>query len=161
MVKAVIFDMFETLVTHYSCPLYLGTQIAAGIGISNEEFQTIWHPSEEKRTIGIQTLEDVLEEILRKHNFYSEDLLKRIVEKRIATKQSCFERLNPEIIPMLEEIKKSNRKIALISNCFSEEAVVIRQSKIAEYFDSMLLSFEQGMKNRVQKYLKNASKSWM
>ena len=114
-----------------------------------------------KKIKGIQTLEDVLEEILRKHNLYSEDLLKRIVEKRIATKQACFERLNPEIIPMLEEIKKSNRKIALISNCFSEEAVVIRQSKIAEYFDSMLLSFEQGMKNRVQKYLKNASKSWM
>ena len=54
MVKAVIFDMFETLVTHYSCPLYLGTQIAAGIGISNEEFQTIWHPSEEKRSKGFR-----------------------------------------------------------------------------------------------------------
>ena len=146
MVKAVIFDMFETLVTHYNRPLYFGEQIAADIGISNEEFQTIWHPSGEKRTIGIQTLEDVLEEILRKHNLYSEDLLRRIVEKRIATKQACFEKLNPEIIPMLEAIRRSNRKIALISNCFSEEAVVIRQSKLAGYFDSMLLSFEQGMK---------------
>ena len=77
MVKAVIFDMFETLVTHYNRPLYFGEQIAADIGISNEEFQTIWHPSGEKRTIGIQTLEDVLEEILRKHNLYSEDLLKK------------------------------------------------------------------------------------
>ena len=147
MVKAVIFDMFETLVTqYYNCPLYFGEQIAADIGISNEEFQTIWHPSGEKRTIGIQTLEDVLEEILRKHNLYSEDLLRRIVEKRIATKRVCFENLNPEIIPMLEAIRRSNRKIALISNCFSEEVVVIRQSKLAGDFDSMLLSFEQGMK---------------
>ena len=54
MVKAVIFDMFETLVTHYNRPLYFWEQIAADIGISNEEFQTIWHPSEEKRTKGFR-----------------------------------------------------------------------------------------------------------
>ena len=145
MIKAVIFDMFETLVTHYNYPLYFGEQIAADIGISNEEFQTIWNPSEEKRTIGLWTLEEVLENILRAHDRYSEDLLKFIVKKRVATKQACFENINPEIIPMLEAIKQSNRKIALISNCYSEEVGVIRQSKIANYFDNMYLSFEQGI----------------
>ena len=145
MIKAVIFDMFETLVTHYNYPLYFGEQIAADIGISNEEFQTIWNPSEEKRTIGLWTLEEVLENILREHDRYSEDLLKLIVKKRVATKQACFENLNPEIIPVLEAIKQSNRKIALISNCYSEEVGVIRQSEIANYFDNMYLSFEQGI----------------
>ncbi len=31
MIKAVIFDMFETLVTHYECPVYMGKQIANDI----------------------------------------------------------------------------------------------------------------------------------
>ncbi|MBQ5445989.1 MAG: hypothetical protein IIT48_04920 [Lachnospiraceae bacterium] len=29
MIKVGIFDMFETLVTHYNCPLYFGEQIVA------------------------------------------------------------------------------------------------------------------------------------
>lgn len=149
--KAVVFDMFETLVTHYNCPLYFGEQIAADIGITNQEFQLMWEPSGEKRTIGLMTLEEVLETILRRNECYSEELLKSIVAKRIATKQLCFENLNSEIVPMLEGIKKLNRKIALISNCFSEEVDIIRQSRISQYFDKMYLSFEQGIKKPDEK----------
>lgn len=145
MIKAVVFDMFETLVTHYNCPLYFGEQIAKDIGISNEEFQAIWKPANEKRTIGLLTLEDLLEEILRKHNCYSKDLLDKIVAKRVATKQLCFEKLHPQIVPMLEKLKQSNRKIALISNCYSEEVYVIRRSVLSQYFDKIYLSYEQGM----------------
>ncbi len=87
-----------------------------------------------------------MEKILREHNLYHEHLLKYIVEKRISTKQHCFESLNPEIIAVLETIKRSNRKIVLISNCYSEEVGVIRQSALAKYFDNMYLSFEQGIK---------------
>lgn len=47
---------------------------------------------------------------------------------------------------MLETIKRSNRKIALISNCCSEKVEVIRQSTVSKYFDNMYLSFEQGIK---------------
>lgn len=145
MRKAVIFDMFETLVTHYRCPLYFGEQIAEDIGISNEEFQAMWGPTGEKRTIGLLTLEEALEEILRQHNCYSKDLLNRIVAKRIAVKQLCFENLDDQIVPMLEKLKQLNKKIALISNCFSEETGVIRQSSISQYFDRIYLSFEQGI----------------
>lgn len=35
--------------------------------------------------------------------------------------------------------------IGLISNCFSEEAKVIRQSALFPYFDAVFLSYEQGV----------------
>lgn len=144
MIKAVIFDMFETLVTHYNCPLYFGEEIAKDIGISNEDFQALWKPAYEKRTIGHLSLEELLEEILRKHNRYSKELLDKIVTKRLATKQLCFEKLDPQIVPMLEELKEGNKKLALISNCFSEEVKVIRESRLSPYFDKIYLSYEQG-----------------
>lgn len=159
MIKAVVFDMFETLVTHYNCPLYFGEQIAKDIGISNEEFQSIWEPSGEKRTIGELTLEDVLEKILRKFDCYSEDLLNKIVSKRMAVKQQCFDNINPDIIPMLKKIKKLNIKLAVISNCFSEEVHVIRQNLISQYFDEIFLSYEQGIqKPNPEIFLKCAKK---
>lgn len=145
MIKAIVFDMFETLVTHYNCPLYFGEHIAKDIGISNEEFQAIWRPASEKRTVGLLTLEDLLEDILRKHNCYSKALLDKIVAKRVATKKLCFENMDSEIVPMLEKLKESNIKLALISNCYSEEVDAIRGSILSRYFDKIYLSYEQGM----------------
>ena len=51
MVKAVIFDMYETLITHYESPLYFGTQMAHDAGIEEEIFLETWHSSEEDRTL--------------------------------------------------------------------------------------------------------------
>ena len=146
LIKAIVFDLFETLVTHYKQPLYFGEQIAEDIGIPNEDFQRIGSASEEDRTIGKRTLETVLTEILEENHIYSKEKLNYIVSKRIAIKQECFDDLDINIIPMLEELKRKNIKIALISNCFSEEVEVIRQSVLYPYFDKAYLSFEIGRK---------------
>lgn len=145
MIRAVIFDMFETLITHFHSPLYFGSQMAEDAGIPEERFQSLWRPTEYERTIGKLTLEDVLERILKANQCYSEELLKKIVAKRIATKEDCFRHLHPEIVPMLSELKEKGLLIGLISNCFSEEADVIRKSKLFPYFDVVCLSYEQGV----------------
>ncbi len=145
MTRAVIFDMFETLITHYHSPLYFGPQMAEDAGIPEDQFQSLWHPTEEERTIGKLTLEEVLATILRENGCYSEILLKEIVEKRIAAKEECFRHLNTEIIPMLSILKKRGFLVGLISNCFSEEADVIRRSELFPYFDAIYLSYEQGI----------------
>ncbi len=36
MTQAVIFDMFETLITHYQSPLYFGAQMAMDAGIPED-----------------------------------------------------------------------------------------------------------------------------
>ena len=145
MIKAVIFDMFETLITHYESPLYFGKQMAMDAGIPEEEFIRVWRQTEDDRSIGKLTLEQAIELVLKENNRYSEEILNNIVSKREATKIECFKHLHPEIIPMLKEIKKQGLKIGLISNCFSEEAKVIRNSILFPYFDATYLSFEQGI----------------
>lgn len=145
MIRAVIFDMFETLITHYQCPLYFGSQIAKDAGIPEERFQLRWRPTEYDRSIGRVTLEEVLEMILRENKCYSEDLLKYIVQKRMETKRACFRHLHPEIIPMFSELKERGILVGLISNCYFEEAEVIRESEIFPYFDAVFLSCEQGI----------------
>ena len=52
MIKAVIFDMFETLITLFESPLYFGSQMAYDAGIPEEKFQNSWRPTEQDRTIG-------------------------------------------------------------------------------------------------------------
>ena len=145
MIRAVIFDMYETLITHYRSPLYFGAQMAEDAGIAEEKFQALWRPTEYDRTIGKLTLEEVVESILRENQCYSEELVNKIVKKRIETKQDCFRQLHSEIIPMLKKLKEKGILIGLISNCFSEEAEVIRRSVLFPYFDAAILSYEQGV----------------
>ena len=145
MIRAIIFDMFETLITHYRSPLYFGSQMAEDAGIPEDKFQALWRPTEYERTIGKLTLEEALEIILRENHCYSETLVRRIVDKRIAAKEECFRHLHSEIIPMLLALKSEGFLIGLISNCFSEEADVIRRSILFQYFDAIHLSYEQGI----------------
>ncbi len=146
MIKAVIFDMFETLVTHYHTPLYFGAQMAVDAGIPEEQFLPPWRSTDEDRTLGKMSVDEVVEMILRGNNCYSEELFKKIVEKRKATKEDCFRHLHSEIIPMFLGLKEMGISIGLISNCYSEESEVIRKSELVPFFDSVCLSCEQGIK---------------
>ena len=145
MIRAVIFDMFETLITHYKCPLYFGAQMAADAGISEKIFQELWRPTESDRSIGKIRTEEVVEMILKENGCYTDELLEKIVQKRISTKEECFKHLHLEIIPMLTKLKEEGISIGLISNCFSEEAEVIRKSMLFPYFDKVCLSYEEGV----------------
>ena len=146
MVKAIIFDMFETLITHYNSPLYFGWQMAEDAGVDTEAFLARWRGLEADRTIGNISLEQTLEMILKEAGVYTEDLVSKIAARRVATCESCFRTLHPEIIPMLSGLKEAGCRIGLISNCFSEEAQVIRNSVLFPYFDAVCLSYELRIK---------------
>ena len=114
MIKAVIFDMYETLITLFDSPLYFGTQMAADAGIPEEKFQKIWRTEEKNRTIGKITLEELLEKVLRENNCFSEEKMNTILKKRIHCKEEVFEHLHIEIIPMLKALKEKGILIGLI-----------------------------------------------
>ena len=145
MIKAVIFDMFETLITHYGSPLYMGRQIAAEAGIPEPVFREVWDTTDDARTLGQMTLEEVIETVLRKNGRYSEILYETIVRKRKESKAECFRHLHPDILPMLERIHDSGRRAGLITNCYLEERDVIRKSLLFPYFDAVCMSCELGM----------------
>ncbi len=145
MIKAVIFDMFETLITHFESPLYMGKQIAKDIGITEQKFREIWDTTDEARTLGKETLEEVIEEVLRVNNCYSDELFGKIISKRKMSKIECFNHIHPEIIPMFKSIKEMNIKIGLITNCYYEERDVIKNSILFDYFDTVCMSCELGM----------------
>lgn len=146
MVKAVLFDMFETLISHYNCPVYFGKEMAADAGIPAENLIPRWRAMEADRSIGKLTFEDTIRIILEENSCDQiEEKLRMIVRKRVATKEECLRHMDPQIRPMLEGLRRRGIKVGLISNCFSEEAMVIRRSVLFPYFDAVCLSYEEGV----------------
>ena len=160
MKKAVIFDMYETLITHYQCPLYFSPEMSADAGIPVENFLPLWKATEQQRWVGDMTFEDTITMILEKNNCYSKEVLDTIVRKRTATKEEGFRHLHEDVIPMLQALKEKGMKIGLISNCFSEEVPVIRKSVLAPYFDELYLSYEQGIQKPDPKIYKRCMKDF-
>jgi len=52
----------------------------------------------------------------------------------------------PALLPMLSGLKAQGIQIGLITNCFSEEAKLIRESALSSYFDAPCLSYELGVR---------------
>lgn len=144
--RAVIFDMYETLVTQLRSPLYYGTQIAEDLGLPPEMFLPRWRQTEEARATGKQTFEDVMEMLMREFGVYSPERHRQIADRRWLVQADCFRHLHPQILPMLSELKKQGIRIGLITNCFSEEARLIRESELFPYFDGACLSYEVGVR---------------
>lgn len=145
-IRAVIFDMYETLVTQFESPLYYGTQIAQDLALAPEDFLPGWRATEEDRATGKQSFEAVMEMLLRKHGLYTPERFQRVVEKRLAVQTDCFQHLHPGILPLLRALKERNLRIGLITNCFSEEAKLIRESGLFPFFDAPCLSWEAGIR---------------
>ena len=145
-IQAVIFDMYETLVTQFCSPLYYGTQIAQDLELDPADFLPGWRKTDEARATGKLTFEEVIESLLCHHGIYTPERFQQTVTKRIAIQADCFRHLHPGILPMLARIKDRGLKIGLITNCFSEEAVLIRRSDLFPYFDAACLSYEIGVR---------------
>ena len=145
MIRAVIFDMFETLVTHYRSELYFGEHVAADLNLTEDQYRSIWDLTENDRSIGKETFEETISKIMHANDIYSEELLKKVVRKRKECKEKIFTTYGKEITDMLDALKEKGLKIALISNCFDEEVDPVKNSRLYPYFDVALLSYEVGV----------------
>ena len=151
MIRAVFFDMYETLCSHYRCPLYFGAQIAEDWGVDAQAFFRLWRDDalEHARTTGRLTLEELLLRIAADVGIHDpaqrQRLIRSAAEKRRAVKRQCLHCLHPEILPMLWGLKARGIRLGLISNCYIEEAEVIRRWAEVSCFDDLRLSCEQGI----------------
>lgn len=90
MIKAVIFDMYEILITHYAGPLYFSEQMADDADIPSEEFRREWRSTEQERSKGTISTDAVVTQILKRHHCYSDELLEKIMSKRNSYKRNLL-----------------------------------------------------------------------
>ena len=145
MIKAVVFDMFETLVTLFEGRTYFSEDIAADVGADTAAFRKEWHYVEKDRSTGKYTIEEGLKIVLERLGIYSEEKVKNAAYKRREALTDTFSAIPDESIQLLKKLKANGIKIGLITNTFSDERDFIRESPLFPYFDVALISYEQGI----------------
>ena len=145
MIKAVIFDMFETLVTLFQGKTYFSEDIAADLGIGMNDFRREWHVTEKDRSTGKYTIGEGLAIALKQLGVYSEDKVKLAAEHRKQALTDTFTAIPEETVNLLRDLRKAGKKTGLITNTFSDERDFIRESELYPLFDAALISYEQGI----------------
>ena len=141
--KAVIFDLFETLITEWGHKKYTKNEMCADLGLERGRFDAYWDEKEAERYIGeISFPESILYVCGKCGKPVDDSTLSLIIRKRTETKSLCFEHVHPDVYGLLDRLKAAGYKLAIVSNCSSEEVTVIRQSRIYGYFHQVILSYE-------------------
>lgn len=113
MTKAVIFDMFETLVSMFSGSTYFSEDMATDLNIPVEDFKKAWHSTEHDRSCGNCTIEEGIRKALEMLGAYSENSVKLLSDKRRKNLEGIFERTPVDTIALLQELKRRGIKIGL------------------------------------------------
>lgn len=144
--KAVIFDLFETLITEWGHEKYTKRMMCEDLHVPEAEFSELWESLHEKQYRGGITFEESLRWVCGKLGVSADErLIGRMTKRRKETKAVCFDFLHPEVIPMLRELRGRGCKLCILSNCSDEEVGMIRSSVLAPLFDAMVLSHETGL----------------
>jgi len=65
--KAVIFDLFETLVTEWGHKKYTKSEMSFDLGVEREKFDIYWDEKEEERYLGSMSFEDSILYVCEKY----------------------------------------------------------------------------------------------
>lgn len=145
--KAVLFDLFETLITEWGHKKYTKREMCADLGIDRELFDRYWEEKEQERYTGDIRFEETLDYISEQTGIrFDEAVRATVIEKRITTKSACVEFVNPDVYLLLKTIKDLGLPTAIVSNCSSEEVKVLKESEIYGEFNEVVLSYEVHMK---------------
>lgn len=145
--KAVFFDLFETLISEYEdgkrkAPR--STHFVERLGIEAKRFENEWRKRQEKRMDGTYAdFPSVLREIFNElGHAVSDETIEKLHQERIHSKTTPFKTIDHRILSMLEQIKRLDLKIGLISNCTPEEVMSWQSSALAAYFDDAVFSYD-------------------
>ena len=146
--QAMVFDLFETLITEWPTPPHGVSKLAPVLGCEEQRdaFRAAWKARSLAVRTGRLSFRDALRDIVTSlGGSPDEGTLQRVCEERIRAKAAPFDRIEPEIIAMLDALRTRDVRIAVISNACREDVTAWPASALASRVECALFSFEAGV----------------
>ena len=147
MKKAVIFDLFETLITQHGRTKPTTRMIAEELNIDPDRFRQIWEKLHPDRYRGrFRDTYSVIEYIVQEMRTpLNRAKIIELSDCRDAFHRSCFSPSDARIIRLLQTLVDEGVRIGLVSNCSFDEIGGFRECEWNGWMDSIVLSCETGL----------------
>lgn len=150
---AVLFDLFETLVTEG--PSWTSRErdgarswklvAAEQLGVPESTFASGWNSLKGKRMTSVIPYEDVLVEICHQSGVVADlEVVAALANERLTAKAACFSDVDEQVLEMLDDLLALDVPIAILSNCSGEEVEAIAASPIGARIRHRFFSYDLG-----------------
>jgi len=146
MVRAVLFDLFETLITESRTQPAGVSSLGPELGCEREAFRAQWKARRPAVTVGRLPFRQALSDIATTLGSHAEEaMLQRMRDQRIRAKAEPFKQIDDQVLTMIGHLRSRGLRLGIISNCFAEDVVAWPQCPLASSFDCTVFSFEVGL----------------
>lgn len=145
--RAIIFDLFGTLVGDFMAVGQTHEELAAILGVPYEPFMKQWREITARRTLGeFQTVEASIEHVCDALgvSVNAEQMAKAVEFRLQYTKRALVPK--PDAIAILAQLKHTGFKVGLLSNCSIEIPLLWPQTEFADLIQSPVFSSRERLK---------------
>jgi HAD superfamily hydrolase (TIGR01509 family) len=146
MIRAVLFDLFETLITERGVGMPRASSLGCQLGFNGAAFRSEWRTRRHAVILGRRTFREALLEIAaRLGREINRRELDRVCHERIRAKAVVLARVEPRVLAVLGALRSRGLHLGLVSNCFAEDVTAWSESAAGRLFDCAVFSFEVGV----------------
>lgn len=147
--KAIIFDLFGTLVDSYSVQGYnrLLTDMASALELPREDFSKLWRDTTYERGVGIfKTTEESIRYICNILKVsVSDENFRKCEQIRLETTSKALTPKNGAV-DILKSLRGLGYKVGLITNCSAGVPLMWKNTEFSHLFDVTIFSASVGLK---------------
>lgn len=146
MVQAVVFDLYETLVTQSGTPVPRAGGLGESLGLDPTAYRCEWKRLRALVLRGELTFEQALMETgTRLGAPIAVARLRRACDDRVRATHDVFQKIDPGMVMLTRDLCRHGVRLATISNCMAEDAVAWPTCALAPQFACAVFSFAVGV----------------
>jgi len=143
---AVLFDLYETLVSELGVPVRRASSLATQLGVDEAAYKREWKSRRPEILLGHYTFQQALAQI--RDNLGSRvdhAVLEQLGAERVAEKTTVLGKVEPEVLATVAELRRKGVKLALVTNCLPEDVQGWERSPLHSLFDVTVFSYAVGL----------------
>jgi putative hydrolase of the HAD superfamily len=141
MIQAVLFDLFETLVTESNVAVRRASSLAAELGVSENAYRQLWRSGRSDIVLGRSSFRDTLARIVRTLGGTPDDsLVEHLRSERVQQKAAVLRTVEPDILSALGTLRAQGLKLAVVTNSMAEDVAGWDSSPLRPFFEVTVFS---------------------
>ena len=146
MLRAILFDLYETLITESGSRPEGVSSLAPALGCERAAFRVNWKAVRPAVTLGQLSFRQALRDIATGLGSQVDDVtLQRVYEERVRLKGDPFPDIERQVLLTLDHLRSRNLRLGVISNCFAEHVAAWPGCALAPRIDCTVFSFDVGL----------------
>lgn len=146
MIEAVLFDLFETLITESGLAPTRASSLAAALGVDETRYRAEWKARRPLVVLGQMSFAAALTEICEIVTGRADALaIERIREQRVREKAKAYGRIDNEVTALVSDLASRGVRLGVVSNGFAEDVLAWSTCPLAHRFQSTVFSCAEGV----------------